>query len=493
MKADMQYILAIDQGTSGTKALVFDSEGQVHARGFVAVPCTHPRTGFVEQDPDLIYESVLQAVSSCLGAFEGESKDIAGVGISNQRETVVLWDAEGRPIVPAVSWQCQRSLAICDRFKREGRGPAIAEKTGLLIDPYFSGTKLVWLNENDEQVRSHIKAGTAHFGTVDSWLLHRLTGGTAYRTDYTNASRTMLFDLRNLAWDRELLADFGLQGLQLPEPHPSSFDFGASDFDGIFDRPVPIVSMIGDSHAAAVGEGCLSPGMAKATIGTGSSIMMNVGSKPLPATHGLVSTVCLATDQRIDYALEGIVISAGSTPSFLKEKLRLFDDFIEAERAFTEYDNGGVFFIPAFSGIGCPHWKYPGGAQILGLNFSTSWQNVARAAYESIVYQIKDVISVMEGEAHVPLREIFVDGGLVQRPFLLQYLADTLNRPVSTLALSEISAAGAAVLAALKLGAISSLDAYRKTRVVARRVEPGAGVEAASRNHAQWLQWIGRL
>ncbi|MEX3932130.1 glycerol kinase [Paraburkholderia phymatum] len=489
----MQYVLAIDQGTSGTKAIVFDPKGQVHARGFVAVPCTHPRTGFVEQDPDLIYESVLQAVSICLGEFKGDRKDIAGVGISNQRETVVLWDAEGRPIVPAVSWQCQRSLAICDRLRQEGKAPAIAEKTGLLIDPYFSGTKLIWLNEKDDRVRSHIKAGTAHFGTVDSWLLHRLTKGTAYRTDYTNASRTMLFNLAKREWDHELLADFGLQGLQLAELRPSASDFGASDFDGIFDQPVPIVAMIGDSHAAAVGEGCLSPGVAKATMGTGSSIMMNVGSKPLPAAHGLVSALCFATEERVDYALEGIVISAGSTPSFLKEKLRIIKDFAEAEQAFTEYDNGGVFLIPAFSGIGCPHWKYPGGAQIVGLNFSTSWQNVARAAYESIVYQIKDVISVMEGAANVPLRELFLDGGLVQRPFLLQYLADTLNRPVSTLTLSEISAAGAAALAVLQLGSISSLDAYRESRVVSRRVEPGPGVEAAARNHEQWLQWIGRL
>jgi glycerol kinase len=220
---------------------------------------------------------------------------------------------------------------------------------------------------------------------------------------------------------------------------------------------------------------------------------MNVGSTPLAATDGLVSTLCFATEERVDYALEGIVISAGSTPSFLKEKLRIIKDFAEAEQAFSEYDNGGVFLIPAFSGIGCPHWKYPGGAQIVGLNFSTSWQNVARAAYESIAYQIKDVISVMEGAANVPLRELFLDGGLVQRPFLLQYLADTLNRPVSTLALSEISAAGAAALAALKLGSISSLDAYRETRVVSRRVEPGPGVEAAAGNHEQWLQWIGRL
>jgi glycerol kinase len=489
----MQYVLAIDQGTSGTKALVFDADGQVHARGFAAVPCTYPRTGFVEQDPEALYESVLKSVALCLAEFAGEPREIVGVGISNQRETAVLWDAEGRPIVPAVSWQCQRSLAICERLKGDGLAEMIAAKTGLLIDPYFSGTKLIWLNENDERARAQIAAGAARFGTVDSWLLYRLTKGASYRTDYTNASRTMLFNLAAREWDRELIATFGLQGLRLPELKPSASHFGATDFDGLLAQPIPIVSMIGDSHAAAVGEGCLMPGVAKATMGTGSSIMMNVGSQPQTAAQGLVSTLCFATAARADYAMEGIIISAGSTPAFLKEKLRLFDDFAQAEAAFTECDNGGVFVIPAFSGIGCPHWKYPGGAQIVGLSFSSSWRNVARAAYESIVYQIKDVITVMEQASNIPLRELYLDGGLVQRPFLLQYLADTLNRPVSTLALSEISAAGAAALASLEAGLIASLDAYAAKRVVARRVEPGSGVDAAAQNHAQWLQWIGRL
>lgn len=489
----MQYILAIDQGTSGTKALVFDTEGQVHARGFAAVSCTHPQAGFVEQDPNALYDSVLQAVALCLAAFEGEKRNIAGVGISSQRETVVLWDQQSQPIVPAVSWQCQRSLGICERLRRDGLGSLITERTGLLIDPYFSGTKLVWLNENDARVRERIARGEAMFGTVDSWLLYRLTRGASYRTDYTNASRTMLFNLGSLAWDRELIRTLGLDGLRFPELRPSAAYFGTTDFNGLLAHPVPIVSMIGDSHAAAVGEGCLTPGVAKATMGTGSSIMMNVGAAPQPAVQGLVSTLCFATGDRVDYAMEGIIVSAGSTPAFLKEKLHLFDDFAQAEQAFTEHDNGGVYVIPAFSGIGCPHWKYPGGAQIVGLNFSTSWQHVARAAYESIVYQIKDVIAVMEQAANVRLQALYLDGGLVQRPFLLQYLADTLNRPVCTLALSEISAAGAAALASLEAGLVSSLEAYGAKRVVARRVEPGSGVDVAAGNHAQWLRWIERL
>jgi glycerol kinase len=489
----MQYVLAIDQGTSGTKALLFDAHGKVHSRGFTAVPCAHPRAGFVEQDAEALYRSVLSAVAQCLDRFEGEQTDIGGVAISSQRETVVLWSEEGHAIVPAVSWQCQRSLAICERLREQGMAEVIAGKTGLLIDPYFSGTKLIWLNENDERVSSRVASGSAMFGTVDSWLLYRLTGGASYLTDYTNASRTMLMNLHTLEWDRELIAGFGLDGLRLPELRPSAADFGATDFEGLLTNPVPVVAMIGDSHAAAVGEGCLRPGLAKATMGTGSSLMMNVGAKPQAPAHGLVSTLCFATSERVDYAMEGIIISAGSTPAWLKEKLGLFSDFAAAEQAFTDYDNGGVFLIPAFSGIGCPHWKYPGGAQIVGLNFSTSWQHVARAAYESIVYQIKDVITVMEQAARVQLVELFLDGGLVQRPFLLQYLADTLNRPVSTLAMSEISAAGAAALGSLQLGLIDTLDADQTERPVLRRVEPGAGVEQAALNHSQWLRWIQRL
>jgi glycerol kinase len=489
----MQYVLAIDQGTSGTKALIFDAKGAICAKGFEPLQCSHPRPGFVEQDPDALYDSVLRAVRRCLPRFDGDVRDISGVAISNQRETVVLWEQDGTPIVPAVSWQCQRSLGICERLLEKGLASHIAARTGLLIDPYFSASKLIWLHENDAKARAAIDAGRAYFGTVDSWLLYRLTHGAAYLTDRTNASRTMLFNLQTLDWDRELIAEFDLTALRLPEIRPCASHFGMTDLDGVLGTAVPVVSMIGDSHAAAVGEGCLTPGLAKATIGTGSSIMMNVGASQRSACDGLVSALCFATADRVDYAMEGIIVSAGSTPAWLKDQLGLFSDFAAAERAFSEYDNGDVYLIPAFSGIGCPHWKYPGGAQIVGLNFSTSWQHIVRAAYESIAYQIKDVITVMERAAQVSLVELFLDGGLVQRPFLLQYLADTLDRPVSTLEITEISASGAAALGLLQLDLIASLDAHRKDRTVLRHIEPGIGRARAASNHETWLNWIARL
>ncbi len=489
----MQYVLAIDQGTSGTKALIFDALGHVHAKAFTPVGSTHPRAGFVEQDAQALWRSVRDAVAQCVANFGGEAAQLAGVCVSSQRETAVVWNGAGEPLAPAVSWQCQRSLPVCERLRAEGLSATIAQRTGLLIDPYFSASKLIWLRENDARVRAAIDAGDAYFGTVDTWLLHRLTRGAAYLTDYTNASRTMLFNLHTLDWDRELIARFGLDGLHLPDVRPSAAEFGWTDFDGLLPKALPVVAMIGDSHAAAVGEGCLAPGLAKATMGTGSSLMMNVGAHAQPPVDGLVSTLCFGAGERVDHALEGIVISAGSTPAWLKDKLGLFDDFAAAEHAFSTFDNGGVYLIPAFSGIGCPHWKYPGGAQIVGLDFSTSWQHVVRAAYESIIYQIKDVITVMERAARLPLRELFLDGGLVQRPFLLQYLADTLDRPVSTLELTEISAAGAATLGAWQLGLIGDVGAHRAQRTVLRRVEPGGGRAQAADNHAQWLRWIERL
>lgn len=490
----MRYILAIDQGTSGTKALVFDETGALRSRGNAPLESSTPKAGFVEQDPDAIYTSVVEAVKQCLNAFEGERAAIAGVGISNQRETALLWDGEsGRPLCPAIVWQCRRSVAICDRLRAEGMAQPIAEKTGLLIDPYFSGTKLIWMNENDRRVSDAIAAGRACFGTVDAWLLYRMTDGRHYRADHTNASRTMLFNYRTMQWDQDLLEAFGLSRLRLPEVMPSASIFGETDFGGVLPKKVPVASMIGDSHAAAFGEGCFAPGIAKATMGTGSSIMMNAGQAARMPDKGLVSTICFSLQERIDYALEGIIVSAGSTASWLKDKLGVFSDFAEAEQISATVDNGGVYIIPAFSGLGCPHWKLDAKAQIVGLTFASSREHVIRAAYESIAYQIKDVIAVMERTAGIPLSDLYLDGGLSQKPFILQFLADVLNRPVATLELSEISAAGAAHAALLSLGMKKNLDELTSARRISRRVEPGKGAAAAAELYGQWQRWIEKM
>ena len=351
-----KYILSIDQGTSSTKSLLFDEKGQQVAKGVELLQTTYGNNGFVEQDPEDIYLNVLQSLAKCLDNFKangGVLNEIAACGISNQRETFVIWDENGKPLHNAVVWQCKRSTGICERLSAAGFGDQVTDTTGLIIDPYFSGTKLIWLYENDEPVRKAIDEGRAYFGTVDTWLLYKLTNGKSYLTDYTNASRTLFFNLRELSWDSALLRLFGLNGIKLPEPKPSSFHFGETTFNGLLTEPLPITAMIGDSHAAAFGEGCFTPGAAKATMGTGSSILMNIGSEPKWSKNGMVTTICWSTANRVDYALEGVIVSCGSTIEWLKNELGLISDSKATEAmANSVPDNNGVYLIPAFSGLG---------------------------------------------------------------------------------------------------------------------------------------------
>lgn len=457
-----QYILAVDQGTSSTKSLIFDERGQVVAKGSEPLQTKFFNNGFVEQEAEGIYQNVLASVRKCLAVFAEkgfDKKTIAGIGISNQRETFVVWDKEGQPLHNALVWQCKRSIAICERMKKTGIEEDIKKKTGLLIDPYFSGTKLVWLNESIEKVRTNIDKGDAYFGTVDTWLLYKLTGGKNYLTDYTNASRTLFFNLKELAWDKSLLKSFGLEKINLPEPKPSSCYFGETNFEGLFDSPVPVTGMIGDSHAAAFGENCFFPGTAKATLGTGSSIMMNIGADIKQAEHGIVTTICWATESRVEYAFEGIIVSCGSTIEWLKNELGLVDDSKAAEEiARSVADNNGVYLIPAFSGLGAPHWDMTRKASITGLTFDCNKNHIIRAALESIPYQVKDVIVAMEQDAKLQLKELMVDGGITSNQFVIQFLTDLLDKPVVNIGQPDVSALGAAYMAGLKAGVYNGID-----------------------------------
>lgn len=453
---NQSYILAIDQGTSSTKTLVFDNEGKVAARASEPLKTFYRDNGFVEQDPQAIYENVLASVAKCLADFQlnGFSVDaIKACGISNQRETFVLWDETGEPLHNAVVWQCKRSVAVCERLKKEGLQPLIRAKTGLLIDPYFSGSKLLWLYENKAQVKQAIDQGNAYFGTVDSWLLYKLTGGKNFLTDYTNASRTLFFNLKDLAWDKELLDLFGFSRLHLPQPQPSSSFFGQTNFGGLLKQPLAITAMIGDSHAAAFGEGCFSPGTAKATLGTGCSILMNIGAEPKDSEQGMVATICWSTEGRVDYALEGVIVSCGATIEWLKNDLELFADSKQTEAMATAVaDNNSVYLVPAFSGLGAPHWDMKRKASISGLTFGCKKNHIVRAALESIPYQIKDVIVAMEADAGIDLQELMVDGGMTSNGFVLQFLSDLLERTVVNIGMADVSALGAACLAGLKAG-----------------------------------------
>jgi glycerol kinase len=493
---DRSCILAIDQGTSATKTVIFDRQGEVVCKASAPLASAYPRPGFVEQDPEAIYRSVIDSVRLCLDALRGigrSARDLTACGISNQRETFLLWDEAGRPITPAVVWQCKRSVAVCERLRAQGLGAEIQRRTGLIIDPYFSATKLLWLVDNDPAVRHAVRSGRARFGTVDSWLLYRLTRGACHATDYTNASRTLLFDIEALGWDPWLLREWGLEALRLPTPRPSSFPYGESDFYGLLARPLPISAVIGDSHAAAFGEGCFSPGTAKATLGTGSSLLMNVGSRRMRTRGRTVSTICWSTADRVDYALEGIVVSAGSTLAWLRDALGLFADARETEAmARAVPDSGGVHLVPGFSGMGAPWWRMDARGAVTGLTFGTTRNHIVRAALESVPYQVADVITAMEADSGVRLAELATDGGITANGFVMQLLADLVGAPVVTMGLEEVSALGAALLAGLGAGIYRDVEELAGLDRPRRVLLPGPGAAAARERHAEWREAVAK-
>jgi glycerol kinase len=426
-------------------------------------------------------------------ASGGNLADIKVCGISNQRETFVVWEEDGTPLYNAIVWQCKRSLEICDRLKRQGLEADVKSKTGLIIDPYFSGTKLIWLKENVGKVKSAIEAGTACFGTIDTWLLYKLTNGKSYLTDYTNASRTLFFNLTTLDWDKELLASFGLTGIKLPGIKPSAFNFGSTGFNGCFDQEIVIGSMIGDSHAAAFGEGCFYAGTAKATLGTGCSIIMNIGDRPTVSNSGMMTTVCWSTADRVDYALEGVIVSCGATIEWLKNELGLFMESSESEHMATSVpDNNGVYIIPAFSGLGAPHWQMNRKASIEGLTFDCNKNHIVRAALESIPYQIRDVMVAMESDTGIPLKELMVNGGITANKFVLQFLADLLDRTIANMQMPDVSALGAAYLAGLQAGIFSDLDDLKMLNADKSVIEPGPSKDLVKSYYAGWKNAVLR-
>lgn len=460
---EKSLILAIDQGTSSTKTIIFNTKGEVLAKATEILETNYREGGLVEQDPEGIYKNVLLSVKACLAVFTsngGKIEDIKSAGISNQRETFIVWDKSGKAIAPAVVWQCKRSIAVCEELNsKNGMADDVKNKTGLIIDPYFSGTKLIWLNQNNEAVKTKIQSGEAYFGTVDTWLLYKLTNGEKYLTDYSNASRTLLFNLKELEWDTELIENFGLTGINLPEPKPSAFQYGESQFDGLFENPLLITAMIGDSHAAAFGEGCLNPGTAKATLGTGCSVLMNIGGKPKSSASGMITTICWSSEERVDYALEGVIVSCGSTIEWLKNELQLFSESRETEALATAVpDNNGVYIIPAFSGLGAPYWNMSRKASIEGLTFDCRKNHIVRAALETIPYQIKAVLDAMQKDTGVPINELMVNGGITANNFVMDFLTDLLESKVIKSTMPDVSALGAAYLSALGAGIFKNLE-----------------------------------
>ncbi|MFC1795142.1 glycerol kinase [Planctomycetota bacterium] len=492
------FILAVDQGTSATKTVVFDTHGRIVAQATEPLKSYFPQPGFVEQEPLDICQNVLASVKKCLSKFrEAVTHDLTKIktcGISNQRETFLLWDRSGQPLSNAVVWQCKRSVEICRRLKQTDLEKEVNKRTGLIIDPYFSGTKIIWLYENDQWIRNGIDSGEVYFGTIDTWLLFKLTNGKSYCTDYTNASRTLFFNINDLQWDKYLLDKFNLQNLNLPQPQPSSYSYGQSDFEGFFPDKINISAMIGDSHAAAFGEGCFSSGEAKVTMGTGSSILLNTGSKKVQSENGMVTTICWSMPNRVDYALEGIIVTCGATINWLRDQLGLFDDSHQTEKIALSIENtDGVYLVPAFSGLGAPHWKMDAKAAISGLNLGSDSKHIVRAALESIPYQIKDVITAMEQDSGIKLKELKVDGGVTANHFVMQFLANLLKTNVVNIGMEEVSALGAACLAGLQQNIFSDIGQLKNLTTGRKQFSPNSDTKKVSASYEGWKKAVKQL
>lgn len=460
-------ILAIDQSTSGTKAIVFDNRGNLVCRCTENHQQYYPQADWVEHDPEEIYEKTKLAVTRVLTESKTRLADIGAIAITNQRETVAVWDKKsGKPVYNAIVWQCQRGVEACNNLQSQGYGDKVTAKTGLLIDPYFSATGLKWIMDNVDAARDKAAAGTLAFGTMDSWLIYKLTGGKVHATDYSNASRTMLYNIYDLQWDQELLDLMGLRDSMAPEVKSSDAVFGYTESSGLFDRPIPITGVMGDSHAALFGQSCFQRGMAKATYGTGSSIMMNIGQQPLKSPAGLVTSIGWGCRGEVDYVFEGNIHCTGDTLSWLVHDLELIPDAPSSERlALSVPDSNGVYFVPAFVGLGAPYWDNNARASISGMSRSTRKAHLVRAALEAIAYQIKDLIDLMAAGSCGDLEELRVDGGPTCNDFLMQFQADMLHSPVVRTKVEEVSALGVALMAGLSIGFwkdVSDLSSLRK-------------------------------
>ncbi|WP_338358055.1 glycerol kinase GlpK [Yeosuana marina] len=490
------YILSIDQGTSGTKAIIFDELGKVVVKTTEPLKSYYPKSGFVEQDPQEIYQSVINAVKSCITKFNDEfpggEQNIVSCGISNQRETFVLWDKYGAPLYNAIVWQCKRSAKVCERLKESNLESEINGSTGLTIDPYFSATKVMWLNENNEKVENAIHQGEAYFGTVDTWLLYKLTEGKSFKTDYTNASRTLFYNIYSLEWDASLLRAFNIEKLILPEVTFSSDHFGDSTFEGVFKKSLPITGIIGDSQAAFFGEECFTSGMAKATLGTGSSILWNAEKVSKPTENGMLTTIGWSIEGQVNYALEGVIVSCGSTIEWLKNQLGIFTFYQDIEPMTTSLKtNEGVYLIPAFSGMGAPYWQKDWKASIHGLTFGTSKEHLVRAALESIAFQIKDVINSIEKETNTSLKELKVNGGITANKFLMQFIADVLKTPITNMGITDVSACGAALISGLGAKLWRDLEDLPKLpKAMIKRYVPNNHQENVDESYRNWVKLI---
>lgn len=470
----MMAILALDQSTSATKALLFSEDGRVIDGEALPHEQHYPQPGWVEHDAEAIYQNTLKVIRTLLERRADLRDSVAWLSITNQRETVVIFDrASGKPLRRAIVWQCRRGEPICSRLAEAGHEARVHELTGLKIDTYFPASKITWLIENEPETAAALHEGRALVGTIDAYLIYRLTGGAAFATDTTNASRTLLFDIHTLTWSEELCALFGVPLSALPEVRDCDAVYGETTLEGALAKPLPICGVMGDSQAALFAEHCFAPGSAKVTFGTGSSALVNIGSQPILGEQGVVTAVAWRLGGQTTYALEGIINFTGATIAWLRDQLRLISDPKETEAlAQAVPDNGGVYLVPAFVGLSAPYWQPNARAAIVGLTPAATREHVVRAALESIAYQVYDVIDLISRASHIDLREIHGDGGMISNAFLMQFVADVCGLEVLAASVAELSAWGAAQAGMLGMGKIASITALESVVLPVQRYTP---------------------
>lgn len=489
-----KYVMALDAGTTSNRCILFNERGEMCSVAQKEFTQFFPKPGWVEHDAEEIWSTQLEVAQEAMKNLNATAADIAAIGITNQRETTIVWDKQtGEPIHRAVVWQCRRTAEYCDSLKDKGLVDTVRAKTGLVIDAYFSGTKLRWLLENVPGARERAEKGELLFGTVETWLIWKLTHGRVHVTDYSNAARTILFNINTLEWDEDILKELDIPRSMLPQAKPSSCVYGEAD-PQFFGGPIPIAGAAGDQQAALFGQTCFEPGEAKNTYGTGCFLLMNTGETPFVSKNGLLTTIAIGLNGKVSYALEGSIFVGGAVVQWLRDELGLISDSSDTEYfARKAADTAGVYVVPAFTGLGAPHWDMNARGAILGLTRGAGRNHIIRAALESIAYQTADVLRAMEEDAGIPLRELRVDGGASANGFLMQFQADIMDRPLRRPMIRETTALGAAYLAGLATGVWKSLDDVRGSWTLDRLYEPAMGAEKREKLLRGWHQAVNRV
>ena len=471
-----KYVMALDAGTTSNRCILFNEKGEMCSVAQKEFTQIFPQPGWVEHDPKEIWDTQLEVAQEAMRKINATAEDIAAIGITNQRETTIVWDKNtGEPVYNAIVWQCRRTSEYCDSLKDKGLVDSIREKTGLVIDAYFSGSKIHWILENVEGARAKAEAGDLIFGTVDTWLIWNLTKGAVHVTDYSNASRTMVFNIKNLEWDDEILAEMGIPKSMLPEAKPSSCVYGESDPE-FFGGPIPISGAGGDQQCALFGQTCFTPGEAKNTYGTGCFMLMNIGEEVIYSDNGLVTTIAWGIDDKVEYALEGSIFVAGAAIQWLRDELQIIESSPDSEAcAEAVEDTAGCYVVPAFTGLGAPHWDQYARGTIVGLTRGVNKNHLVRATLESLAYQTADVLRAMEADSGIKLAALKVDGGACKNNFLMQFQSDIIGAPVKRPECVETTAMGAAYLAGLAVGFWASKDDVIKNWAIDKTFEPQMG------------------